>query len=397
MRKSLSLLVAMIFVLAAVNAAAAIDPRDDMAACGYTSVDETWEPDMATGIMTKRVTYTTVCDTPTAGDIGITITTEEWNGMSLEVTEVRQGTRTESGGIYTTELEIYDGSMALLGKEVHTYDNGVTDPTVEWQDWTNYVWTGSAFEVERYTSREMGPLDAQDRLVTWIFYDTTFRADPEIPTEVPVLGGTTASMSGLPPFMSKVDPETWNQEGMRELGKRVLDMHRVSINTPYEANLFLNHYSPNLTASGLYANPPGTYVASVLIADQFLNEDPITGLAFTGLFNRWVKMSNDVAGDLTILYGWTSDRQLNQPSNDWWQSRVAQWADGSLEWIENAHRVGETEADHQDLYTVMNDMFQITEQTYKVFTWTGDDFSELSTTVDRFQNPLYEQLWVVTW
>jgi hypothetical protein len=366
------------------------DPRYVMDACDYTTVVETWEPDQATGILTKRVTYVAECDTPSVGEITLTETTEEWDGMSLVVTEVRVGVRTESGGIFTTETLIYGDELltVLLGKEVHTYDYGISDPSIGWQAWEHYEWDGDSFEIVHYNTREVDGLGTQNPLITYIFYDTAFRADPVIPTEVPVLGSANAWM---PPHMPKIPPK---DEYGSIAYRMLLDTLRVTVNTHNESVRWLEAYPLNL--SGL--NPPGTYVAGVFMADRFDDVDPLTGEPFNGFFQRFVNWINDVDGNLHITHGWTEDRDLNVASNNWVQSSVKQFPDGSVEYLQHGHRVGEGSADHADTIVVLDNTWHIIRETYSDFQWlTGSDFVQETTVVDGDQNPLSFSVWTVTW
>lgn len=372
------------------QAATDLDPRNNFGTCGFTSTEESWEPD-ASGTLMKRVTYVSECDMPAAGDETITITTEEWNGVSLETTEVREAVRTLVGGVYFTTTMIYDGSMALIGKEDHTYDCYQTDVNIWFQDWTDFVWNGTGYDIVGYTTRTTELLGGDLRDITYVYYDTTFRADPVIPDDVPVLGSSTSS-SLLPPLGKGVDHIAY--ETLGRMYERVRNAIIVNPNTQREGNKILQ--STGLPFSHGLVPPPGVYVAGVLKGDRLDDAPGVDG--FNGFWTRWVRFSNDVGGNLTALFGWTSDRDLNEPTGDWWQARVRQSADGTLQFIENAHRSGEAEVDHYDTYTLLNSMYMIESQTVKIFDYhelVPGDFSQTTTVTDGMAAPVSFDHWTV--
>jgi hypothetical protein len=390
MKKWMITLMTVAMALIVTTAYADLDPRENFGTCGFTSTEETWEPD-ASGTLVKRVTYASVCDAPAAGDETITVTTEEWNGATLETTEVREAVRTLVGGIYFTTTEIFDGSMALIGKEDHTYDYGISDSDVWFQDWTYYNWNGASFDLFGYTTKTVEWLVGEDMEITFVYYDTTFRADPVIPDDVPVLGSSTSSPM-LPPPGKGVDHIAF--ETLGRMYERVRNTMIVNPNTQREGIKILS--SSNEPISHGLVPPPGVYVAGVLKGDRVDDFPGIDG--FNGFWTRWVRFSNDVAGNLTALFGWTSDRDLNEPTSDWWQARVRQDADGTLEIIENAHRSGLTEEDHYDTYTVLNSMYMIDSQTVKIFDYhelNPGDFTETTTVTDGMAAPVSFDHWTV--
>ena len=390
MKKNLTILLTVLMALAVTTAYADTDPRANFGTCGFTSTEESWEPD-ASGTLVKRVTYLSECDTPVAGDETITITTEEWNGASLVTTEVRQGVRTNVGGVYFTTLEIYDGSMALMGKEDHSYDYYVTDSSIWFQDWTFSTWNGAGYDLVGYTTKTNESLGGDLMDITFVYYDTTFRADPVIPDDVPVLG-SAASSPLLPPPGKGVDHIA--MENLGRMYERVRNAVIVNPNTQHEGNVILRN--SGLPLSYGLVPPPGVYVAGVLKGDRLDDAPGIDG--FNGFWTRWVRFSNDVGGNLTALFGWTSDRDLNEPTSDWWQARVRQSASGALENIENAHRSGPTEEDHYDTYTVLNSMYMIESQTVKDFDWhewNPGDFFQATTVTDGTAAPVSYSEWTV--
>ncbi len=388
---ALALIVTTAWALPTVNQAADdLDPRKNFGTCGFTSTEESWEPD-ASGTLMKRVTYVSECDMPAAGDETITITTEEWDGVSLVTTEVREAVRTLVGGVYFTTTMIYDGSMTLTGKEDHTYDYQVSDPSIWAQDWTYYNWNGAGFDLVGYTTKTVEWLGGEDMEVTYIYYDTTFRLDPVIPDDVPVLGSSTSS-SMLPPLGKGVDHIAY--ESLGRMYDRVRNAIIVNPNTQREGVKMLRSSSQPFS-HGLVP-PPGVYVAGVLKGDRLDDAPGVDG--FNGFWTRWVRFSNDVGGNLTALFGWTSDRDLNEPTGDWWQARVRQDADGTLQFIENAHRSGEAEEDHYDTYTLLNSMYMIESQTVKIFDYhelVPGDFSQTTTVTDGMAAPVSFDHWTV--
>jgi len=388
-KKNLTTLMTIVLALVVTTAWADLDPRANIGTCGFTSVEETWEPD-ASGTLVKRVTYVSECDVPMAGDETITITTEEWDGGSLVTTEVREALRTFTGGIYYTTTEIYDGSMMLTGKEEHTYDYRVSHPDIFFQEWDRYTWNGSSYDVDGATTKTIEWFAGEEMEVTYIYYDTTFRADPVIPDDVPVLG-SSAAFSLLPPVnKGGINHAVAN---LGDMYRRVLNTVRVNPNTQREGDLMMAKYGlPEFHA----AIPGGLYVAGVLKGDRL--NDPAGIEGFNGFFTRWVRFSNDVDGNLTALFGWTSDRDLNEPTDDWWQARVRQDASGAIEYIENAHRSGLTSEDHYDTYTLLNSMFMIDSQTVKMFDWdegNPGNFTQTTTVTDAMAAPVSYSEWTV--
>ncbi len=393
MKKNMSILFTGLLVLLLATTAWAtddLDPRMNFGTCGFTSTEESWEPD-ASGTLMKRVTCVSECDMPAAGDETITITTEEWDGVSLVTTEVREAVRTLIGGVYFTTTEIYDGSMTLTGKEDHTYDYRVSDIDIWFQEWTYYNWNGAGYDLFGYTTKTVEWLGGEDMEVTYIYYDTTFRLDPVIPDDVPVLGSSTSS-SMLPPPGKGVDHIAY--ESLGRMYDRVRNAIIVNPNTQREGVKMLRSSSQPLS-HGLVP-PPGVYVAGVLKGDRLDDAPGVDG--FNGFWTRWVRFSNDVGGNLTALFGWTSDRDLNEPTGDWWQARVRQDADGTLQFIENAHRSGEAEEDHYDTYTLLNSMYMIESQTVKIFDYhelNPPDFSQTTTVTDGMAAPVSFDHWTV--
>jgi hypothetical protein len=389
LKKYLTTLLTVALALIVTTAYAELDPRANFGTCGFTSTEETWEPD-ASGTLVKRVTYESQCDTPTAGDETITITTEEWDGFSLVTTEVREAVRTMAGGVYFTTTEIFDGSMALTGKEEHTYDRYQTDVNIWFQEWDYSNWNGSGYDLVGATTKTVELLAGEDMEVTYVYYDTTFRADPVIPDDVPVLGSSSSS-SILPPSDKAVD--SLAMENLGRMYDRVRNTIIVNPNTQREGVKILQTTGlPEF--HGL--TPPGLYVAGVLKGDRVDDVAGITG--FNGFFTRWVRFSNDVGGNLTALFGWTSDRDLNEPTSDWWQARVRQTSTGAIEFIENAHRSGLTEEDHYDTYTLLNSMFMIESQTVKDFDWhewNPGDFFEATIVTNAMAAPVSYAEWTV--
>jgi len=390
MKKNASILFTGLLVLLLTTGAwADLDPRANIGTCGFTSIEETWEPD-ASGTLTKRVTYVSQCDTPTAGEETITITTEEDFGSGLVTTEVRQGVRTLVGGIYFTTTEIYDGSMALQGKEEYSYNDKVTNPDMLIQEWDFYNWNGSAYEITGATVKTIEWFAGEEMEVTYIYYDTTPRAEPVIPDDVPILGA--AALPALPP-VTKSGLGT-SSASLGDMYRRVLNTIMVNPNTQHEGELMLAKY-------GLPEHhncvPGGLFVAGVLKGDR--ENDPAGIEGFNGFFTRWVRFSNDVDGNLTALFGWTSDRDLNEPTDDWWQARVRQDASGAIEYIENAHRSGETNEDHYDTYTLLNSMFMIESQTVTDFDWdegNPGNFFATTTVTNGMAAPVSYTEWTVT-
>ena len=390
MKKYLTILLTVFMALIVTTAYASIDPRADFGTCGFTSTEETWEPD-SSGTLVKRVTYVSECDMPMAGDETITITTEEWDGSSLVTTEVREAVRTDTGGIYFTTTEIYDGSMALTGKEDHIYDYKVTDADIWFQDWTYYNWNGASYDLYGYTTRTTEWLGGDALEATYVYYDTTFRADPVIPADVPVLGSSTHS-SILPPSDKGIDLGHYANLG--RMYDRVRNVMMVNPNTQQEGARILQ--ASGLPESHGLIPPPGVYVAGVLKGDRV--DDPAGIVGFNGYFTRWVRFANDVDGNLSVLFGWTSDRDLNEPTGDYWQARVLQTPFGAIENIENAHRSGLSEEDHYDTYTLLNSMFMIESQTVKIFNWdelNPGNFNQATTVTNGMAAPVTYSQWTV--
>jgi len=389
-KKYLTTLLTVALALIVTTAYADLDPRANFGTCGFSSTEETWEPD-ASGTLVKRVTYVSVCDMPMAGDETITITTEEWNGAVLETTEVREAVRTFVGGIYFTTTEIYDGSMALTGKEDHTYDYKVSDTSIWFQEWTYFNWNGSSYDLFGYTTKTVEWMAGEEMEVTFVYYDTTFRADPVIPDDVPVLGSSTSSPI-LPPAGKGAD--LGHYENLGRMYDRVRNVIMVNPNTQHEGNKILQ--SSGLPEFHALTPPPGVYVAGVLKGDRLNDAPGITG--FNGFWTRWVKFANDVDGNLSVLFGWTSDRDLNEPTSDWWQAAVRQTPTGAIENIENAHRSGLTEEDHYDTFTLLNSMFMIEKQTVKIFDWdefNPGNFNQTTTVTDGMAAPVSYDEWTV--
>ena len=392
MKKNASIMFAgLLVILLSTTAWADLDPRANFGSCGFSNTEETWEPD-AGGTLMQRVTYVSECDIPGVGDETITITTEDWNGSALVVTEVREAVRTESADIYFTTTMIYDGSMAPTGMEEHTYNYRTTsNPDIWFQDWTYYNWNGSSFVVTGYTTRETEWFTGGESEATYVFYDTTYREDPVIPDDVPVLGSSTASPI-LPPLDKHIDlGDTYANLG--RMYERVRNVLLVNLNTQAEGNARLQGSGDPV--SHLCTPPPGVYVAAVLKADRL--DDP--GI-FNGYFARWIKWLNTVPGDLNVQFGWTSDRDLNEPTEDWWQARVLQLPSGAIEFIENAHRVGDTYEDHYDTFTLLNSMFMIESQTIKLFNFIDvypGDFTESTTVTDGMGAPASYSVWTVVY
>jgi hypothetical protein len=388
MKKNLTMIMTVMLALVVTTAWADLDPRANFGTCGFTSVEETWEPD-ASGTLVKRVTYVSQCDTPGVGDETITITTEEWDGVSLVTTEVREAVRTVTLGVYYTTTEIYDGSMALTGKEEHVFDKYASDPDIWYQEWTDYDWNGVSYDVTGATTRTAEQLPGDEVDVTFIYYDTTFRADPIIPDDAPILGASSSSV--LPPPGKAIDTgDTYINLG--RMYERVYNTIRATVNTEVEGTRML-------AATGLPESrtllPSGLYISGVIKGDRL--DDPNLP-DFNGFFTRWVKWSNDVSGNLNVILGWTSDRDLNEPTSDWWQARVKQYPDGTLESIENAHRSGLTEVDHYDTYTVLNNMYMIESQTVKNFDWdelNPGDFTQTTTVTGSFGATTSYGVWTV--
>jgi hypothetical protein len=388
LKKHLTTLLTIALALMVTTAWADIDPRVNFGTCGFTSTEETWEPDTS-GTLVKRVTYVSECDTPGAGDETLTITTEEWNGVSLVTTEVREAVRIDVGGVFYTTTEIFDGSMTLTSKVDHTYDEYVTDGTIWFQDWTYSTWNGVSFDMTGYTTRTTELLGGDEHDVTYIYYDTTPRAFPVIPDDVPVLGSSSSSSSILPPLNKHIDLGHYANLG--RMFQRVRNTLRVNPNTQFEGNAIL--IDAGLPVSHTIT-PPSMYVSRVLKGDRY--DDP--DITFTGYWHRWVSFDNDVSGNLTATFGWTSDRDLNALTSDWWQARVKQDAAGAIQYIENAHRSGLTEEDHYDTYTLLNSMFMIDSQTVKIFDWDDvniGDFSQDTTVTNSMAAPVSYSEWTV--
>jgi len=388
-KKYLTTLLTVALALIVTTAWADIDPRDNFGTCGFTSTVETYEPD-AGGTLMKRVTYVSECDTPMAGEETITITTEEYDGMSLNVTEVREAVRTEVGGVYYTTTEIYDGSMALQGKVEHTYDLYVSDPDLWFQEWTYYTWNGMSYDIEGYTTRTTEQLGGDMSEINFVYYDTTYRADPVLPMSLTSLTGSSSPV--LPPLNKAGDSEAL--ESLGRMYDRVRNAFIVNRNSQQEGIKMLA--ASGLPSSHGLVPPPGVYVAAILHGER-VNDAPST-TPFNGFWTTWTRYNNDVDGNLTVLFGWTSDRDLNEPTDDWWQARVKQSAAGTLEFIENAHRSGLTEEDHYDTYTVLNSMYMIDSQTVKVFDWdelNPGNFTETTTKTDAMGSTVSYSEWTV--
>ncbi len=267
----------------------------------------------------------------------------------------------------------------------------MSDADVWFQDWTYYNWNGSGFDLFGYTTKTVEWLVGEDMEITFVYYDTTFRADPVIPDDVPVLGSSTSSPM-LPPPGKGVDHIAF--ETLGRMYERVRNTMIVNPNTQREGIKILS--SSNEPISHGLVPPPGAYVAGVLKGDRVDDFPGVEG--FNGFWTRWVRFSNDVAGNLTALFGWTSDRDLNEPTSDWWQARVRQEADGTLEVIENAHRSGLTEEDHYDTYTTLNSMYMIDSQTVNIFDWdepNPGDFNQTTTVTDAMAAPVSYAEWTV--
>lgn len=391
-KKYLTTLLTVFMALIVTTAYADLDPRANFGTCGFTSTQETWEPD-ASGTLVKRVTYLSECDIPAVGDETITITTEEWNGASLETTEVSEAVRTFIGGIYFTTTEVYDGTMALTGKEDHTYDYRVTDADIWFQDWTFSSWNGASYDIFGYTTRTKQWQAGEEAETTYVYYDTTFRADPVIPDSVPVLGSYTSSVI-LPPLDKNIDLGHYANLG--RMYERVRKAFIVNPNTQREGVKIL--HNSGLPVSHGLVPPPGLYVAGVLKGDRVDDIASVDG--FNGFWVRWVRFSNDVNGNLAALFGWTSDRDLNEPTSDWWQARVRQTSTGAVEYIENAHRSGLTFEDHYDTFTLLNSMFMIDSQTVKIFDWDESnpgDFNQTTSVTDGMAAPVSYSEWTVVY
>jgi hypothetical protein len=388
-KKYMTTLLTVALALIVTTAWAEVDPRENFGTCGFTSTEEFFEPD-AGGTLVKRVTYVSQCDTPMAGDETITITTEEYDGMSLVTTEVREGVRTMAGGIYYTTFEIYDGSMALVGKEDHTYDYQVSDPSVWFQEWSYYDWNGAGYDITGYTTKTVEWLGGEDIDVTFVYYDTTYRADPVIPTSMTSLGGFSGPV--LPPLGKAGDNQAY--ENLGRMYDRVRNAFIVNPNTQQEGIKLLAASGVPVTHN--LVPPPGVYVAAVLRGERV--DDAPTSTPFNGFWTTWTRYNNDVDGNLTVLFGWTSDRDLNEPTGDWWQARVKQNASGAVQFIENAHRSGLTEEDHYDTYTVLNSMYMIDSQTVKIFDWdelNPGNFTETTTKTDSMGSTVSYSEWTV--
>lgn len=383
----------MVFMVASVSWAE-FDPRQIPTDCDFTSTIETWDPDMATGDLIFRETYVKECDTPSAGEMTITVTTEERIGGVLVVTEIREGVQTETAGafgpVYTTNFNIYDASMTLTAKEIYVYDFEGTILDTWVQEWTDL---DPSDNVTAYRTKELVGTSLQDKQITYLYYDSTVQTDPVIPDEVPVLGGTSH-----PSLPSLVKDTSINWPPFSQINPEIYDaIVRANVNTPYEGNRWLAFYG--LFAPPGYTVPAGMYIQSVLMGDRFDDVDPISGDPFDGYYHRWVRWAND-DGTLVPLFGWTSDRDINEVTEEWWQARVMQFDDGSIDFIENAHRYYDSVDPnvHYDTFTTMAPpYYMITGQTTKTFTWDvdGKSYTEHGISVDGNQVQVSETMWDV--
>jgi len=395
MKRNLTAILTVMLALVVTTAWADLDPRANFGTCGFTSVEETWEPD-SSGTLMERVTYVSLCDTPSLGDETITITTEQWDGGSLVVTEVREAVRTQTaatyGVIYNTVTDVYDGSLALQEVIEQTYDFYASDEDIWFQDWLHSVPGGGGLEEVAYTTRTAENLGGDLIDVTHIYYDKVPRAMPVIPADVPVLGSAAAQVLPPPPGKHIDTGDTFIHLG--RMYERVYNTFQVNPNTHAEARkLTVNAGLPDFLAS----TPGGFYVAAVIKGDRY--DDPQLP-DFNGFFTRWVKWTNNVAGELNVVLGWTSDRDLNDPTDDWWQARVKQGPSGVVLSIENAHRSGLTEEDHYDTYTVLNSFYMIESQTVKIFDWdelNPGNFTQTTTVTDGMAAPVSYTDWTVTY